>query len=465
MVFSSITFIFVFLPIFLTLYYTTPEKWRNLTALIGSYVFYAWGAPTFVYILFASSLFDYLLSLGLKNKGKRKQILALSIIVNIGVLAYAKYANFFVSELNRSLSLLGADGFHWTHIALPIGISFFTFQKISYMVDIYRGEVKPPKSFIDFALYVALFPQLIAGPIVRYHDIAKQLVKRAYTSEQFFSGIYRFTLGLSKKVLIANPMGITADRVFSLSMHDLTTPYAWLGATAYAFQIYFDFSGYSDMAIGLGKMMGFNFLENFNRPYIATSFTDFWRRWHISLSSWMREYLYIPLGGNRVGKKRMYTNLWIVFLLSGLWHGAAWTFVIWGAYHGLFLVLDKLGLKKLLDRLPQLISTPLTFLLVTVGWVFFRSDTIAGAQQFLMRMFYPIKTLSDTLLVELISNRGIIVFIIAMVISFAPNIFAKLNWQKSQLLLARAVTILVLFSLSTMSLLNSSFNPFIYFRF
>jgi len=397
--------------------------------------------------------------------GRLKQrFLTLSIVVNVGLLAYMKYANFFATEINRVLGWFGASGFHWTYIALPIGISFFTFQKISYVVDVYRGEVKPAKSLIDFALYVALFPQLIAGPIVRYHDVARQLTSRVHTSEKFFSGIYRFSLGLGKKVLIANPMGLTADRVFNLSNLDLTTPYAWLGAIAYAFQIYFDFSGYSDMAIGLGRMMGFEFLENFNRPYIARNFTDFWRRWHISLSSWMKEYLYIPLGGNRIGKKRMYVNLWTVFLLSGLWHGAAWTFALWGAYHGFFLVLDKFGWKHISERMPAIFTIPLTFVFVTFGWVLFRAETLTQAATFFVRMFVPLRDFSDTLLVELIGSRGITVMVIATIISFFPY-----RWHLDSTRLHGAIIqtgmIFILLSLSAISLTNSQFNPFIYFRF
>ncbi len=466
MIFSSLEFIFIFLPIFLLIYYITPPKWRNITALIGSYIFYAWGAPLFVYVLLLSTIIDFILGRWMDRSRFKRRILTISIVCNIGILAYMKYANFFFIEMNHLLTNLGGGGFNFAHIALPIGISFFTFQKISYMVDIYRGKVRSARSFIDFALYIALFPQLIAGPIIRYHDVAKQLIDRIHSSEKFISGIYRFTIGLAKKVLIANPLGLTADKVWALSHTDLTTPYVWLGVLAYTFQIYFDFSGYSDMAIGLGKMMGFDFLENFNRPYLARNFTDFWRRWHISLSNWMREYLYIPLGGNRVGKRRMYLNLWIVFLLSGLWHGANWTFVVWGAYHGFFLVLDKLGMKKVTDKLPPIINTVSTFILIMFGWVFFRSETLTQAFGFITRMIIPQDIFSNILLVELINNRGIFVLVMAILLSFCPNIFYKANIQDYKIIkLFIAILTILLMILSILSLVNSGYNPFIYFRF
>lgn len=477
MVFSSTIFLFLFLPAFLIAYYLCPAKWRNEVALVASYIFYAWGAPRFAYVLFFSTIIDYVLGRYIyksKTKRKKKQGLALALVLNVGLLAYVKYANFFVTEANRFLSLFGLDAIHWTHIALPIGVSFFTFQKISYLVDVYRGTVAPAKNFRQFALYVVLFPQLIAGPIVRYHDIAKQLVKRAYTSAGFLEGMYRFSIGMGKKVLIANPMGKTADMVFGLSALDLTNGYAWLGAIAYAMQIYFDFSGYSDMAIGLGKMMGFDFLENFNRPYISRTFTEFWRRWHISLSNWMKEYLYIPLGGNRVAKGRMFFNLWVVFLISGFWHGAAWTFILWGAYHGMFLVIDKIGWYRIAEKLPRLFTIPLTFIFVLFGWVLFRSETATQAFSFLGRMLdFQSPIVSNVLLVELINNRGWVALGIAIFISFVPALsFVKqsIAWMKKHqtrwyINIGQMGAIVVLLFLSAMQLANAQFNPFIYFRF
>ena len=299
-----------------------------------------------------------------------KKILTIGLVINIGVLLYCKYANFFVAELKPILSFIGMDGFHWTHIALPIGISFFTFQKISYLIDVYRKTTSPCNRFSTYLLYVSLFPQLIAGPIIRYHDVAQQLQSREHSSRLFLSGVWRFCLGLSKKVILANTLGEIADNGFTLGQVPSTRRQG-ICILCYTMQIYYDFSGYSDMAIGLGRMLGFHYLENFNAPYISRNFTEFWKRWHISLSNWMREYLYFPLGGNRFGKLRTSFNLWLVFLLSGIWHGASWNFLIWGAYHGFFISLDKLAGQLSFPRIPKLIAIPVTFLLVMIGWVFF----------------------------------------------------------------------------------------------
>jgi alginate O-acetyltransferase complex protein AlgI len=475
MLFSSLIFIFGFLPAFLVLYYLTPKKYRNYTALAASYFFYAWGAPIFVFVLLSASLFDYYLSKKIAadrtSRKQKKQLLAFSLAANIGLLAYFKYANFFVGEFNDLLGVLGLSGFHWTHIALPLGISFFTFQKITYLVDVYRETTQPAKNFFHYALYVALFPQLIAGPIVRYHDISDQIRQRVHSVELFFEGLFRFSIGLGKKVLIANSVGEIADQVFALHSNELTAGFAWLGILAYAFQIYFDFSGYSDMAIGLGKMMGFTFLENFRRPYIAVHFTDFWRRWHISLSNFMKEYLYIPLGGNRVPKRRMYFNLWTVFLLSGLWHGASWNFVVWGAYHGLFLVFDKMFWIRISKKLPTYLNIGLTFFWVTIGWVFFRSETLGEAVVFLKHMFaFGIGQIEHTVLfANLASNRAVFMLFAAALISFFPvrEAWAARSRQSGSVgyVALKCMIILLLFVLSSISLANASFNPFIYFRF
>lgn len=469
MVFSSLLFLFGFLPVFLTIYYLTPKKWKNLTILFFSYLFYAWGAPKFVFVLLLTSIIDYALSCGMtRYPNKKRVLLAIGLILNLGLLAYFKYANWFITEANRFLEILSSTSIQWTSIALPIGISFFTFQKISYLIDVYRGTTKPAKSFTNFALYVALFPQLIAGPIVRYKDIAKQITTRVHSTDKFFNGIWRFTLGLSKKILIANELGQVADAVFSLGNGDLTTGFAWLGILCYTFQIYFDFSGYSDMAIGLGKMMGFDILENFNKPYIAKNFTDFWRRWHISLSRFMRDYLYIPLGGNRVGKRRMYLNLWIVFVLSGIWHGAAWTFLIWGAWHGLFLMLDKMFLENTTKKLSAFITIPTTFLLVVIGWVFFRGESLSQSWNFLTTMFSP-SSQSTALLSDFLTNRATFMFIIALIISFLPALplfkYIEKKWNNMPTTTIQSALIILLFFLSTISLFNTNFNPFIYFRF
>ncbi|MGB5987904.1 MAG: MBOAT family protein [Desulfobacterales bacterium] len=477
MVFSSLTFIFVFLPFFLACYYGVPRRFKNPVALMGSYFFYAWGEPRFVLILLASSLIDYFLGRRLTESGsnhrRRRGILALSLILNVGCLAFFKYANFAVEQINGLLSLDGGAAWEWQAVALPIGISFFTFQKISYMVDLYRGTVGPARSFVDYALYVALFPQLIAGPIIRYHDVAQQIESRDHTLGTFSEGIWRFSLGLGKKVLIANPMGQLADLAFG-GQGALPLPLAWLGIAAYSFQIYFDFAGYSDMAIGLGRMMGFRFLENFNRPYISRSITEFWRRWHISLSNWMREYLYIPLGGNRIGPGRTYFNLWIVFLISGLWHGAAWNFVFWGAYHGFFLSLERTPLMAWRKRLPALPATLLTFLIVAVGWVFFRAESFSQALAYLGAMLPGASLEMGQLPLawqELLTPRTVLVLGIAGLVSFFPESYwhrlkRSGSWQARGFQLGlRFTTVGLLLILSVASLATLSFNPFIYFRF
>jgi len=351
MVFSSSLFLLYFLPVFLIVYYFLDWKYKNLFTLIASIFFYSWGAPDFIFIVLGSIAIDYyIVNLLAKSSGKKKRIfLSLSVILNIGLLAYFKYANFFIENVNEILGYFGFNHVQWVKVILPIGISFFTFQKLTYSVDVYRKVHTPLKKVTDYALYILMFPQLIAGPIVRFNEIADRIEDRRKfeTIDNKLLGFFRFAIGLAKKVLIANVMGAEADRIFAMNADDMTTPIAWIGVIAYAFQIYFDFAGYSDMAIGIGKMIGFSFPENFNNPYISQSISEFWRRWHLTLSRWMKDYLYIPLGGNRVAtKRRLYFNLWIVFLISGLWHGAAWTFIIWGAFHGLFLILDRLFLLK-----------------------------------------------------------------------------------------------------------------------
>ncbi len=473
MVFSSLIFLFIFLPVFFAGYYLTPNKYKNITALLGSYFFYAWGAPKFVVILFFSSVFDYILSQKIISKSTSKKTwLTISLVMNIGLLAYFKYANFFVDQINLVLSVFGSSSIFWTKIVLPIGISFFVFQKISYVVDVYRGKEKPADHLVDFLLYVALFPQLIAGPIVRYHDIAKQLKQRVHSIEMVHQGIFRFTVGLSKKVLIANPMGTIADSIFALSILEVTSVQSWIAILAYTFQIYFDFSGYSDMAIGLGKMMGFNFLENFNAPYISKSISEFWTRWHISLSRFMREYVYIPLGGNRISNARTYINLWTVFLISGIWHGANWTYIVWGAYHGFFIMLDKMLYKK--NKQRSIIFIPITFFIVMIGWVFFRSPDITYALQFIGVLF-SYKTIHDIsggiLMGDLISNRSIIVFITAIFFSFisyfkfVKKIIKVIKQKKNIYTFYQSSLIFILLFFSVISLMNSTFNPFIYFQF
>ncbi len=391
MLFSSMVFLWCFLPVVLIGYYLLDKRWRNLFLLLTSLIFYAWGEPRYIVLMLCSILINYGGGITVGNPSadsmRKKCCLALNILGNLALLGYFKYANFFVDSLNDVFPGVIAD---FGKIALPIGISFYTFQGMSYVIDVYRGDVKPQKNVLNIALYVSFFPQLVAGPIVKYHDVAEQIVSREHSVQKMAYGIRRFLFGLAKKVLIANTAAMTADEIFALDASSLSPSAAWLGILCYTLQIYYDFSGYSDMAIGLGKMFGFTFLENFNYPYISKSIQDFWRRWHISLSTWFKEYLYIPLGGNRMGSRRTYLNLLIVFAVTGIWHGAAWAFLVWGLYHGFFLLLERAGLKKLLERR---FMTPFahcyTILVFMVGWVFFRCDTLALGASYLKAMFVP----------------------------------------------------------------------------
>ncbi len=478
MVFSSLLFLFGFFPAFFVIYYLTPARFRNAVALAGSLLFYCWGAPTFAAVLLVSCVLDFVLSQGIdqaKNHSKRKGLLIASLVLNLVLLGYFKYANFFVEQFNAGLQYFGIAALAWTKVVLPIGISFFTFHKISYTVDVYRGTAKPAKNLGEFLLYILIFPQLIAGPIIRYHDVADQLHTRRLSLTEIGYGLRRFCFGLGKKVLLANPLGVVADSIFGLPNYALQPSFAWLGILCYTLQLFFDFSGYSDMAIGLGRMLGFKWMENFDHPYIAQNFTDFWRRWHISLSRFMREYVYIPLGGNRVAAWRAYLNLVIVFALSGIWHGANWTFLVWGLYHGLFIVLDKAGLAKLTKRVPKFINILATFLLVQIGWVFFRSETITGAVQFIGVMFGHAHTPVPGALffADVINARTYITLIVALVLSFLPAFSAwdelmcsgEARLHKTGTIFVSSVCALIIAGLAILYLVNAEFNPFIYFRF
>jgi alginate O-acetyltransferase complex protein AlgI len=480
MVFSSFIFLFFFLPAFLACYFMSSARWKNTVVLLWSYVFYAWGAPNIVPLFFLSCVIDYFLSRGIARYYEkllwRRFLLVCSLALNLGALLYFKYSNFFVGELNNLIQSTGGQAIAWTAVVLPIGISFFTFHKISYIVDVYRGTVKPSRSFIDYALYIALFPQLIAGPIIRYYDIAVQITSRQHDLDSVLYGAYRFCLGLGKKVLIADSMAQVVQNIFELHPEALSSSRAWLGAVCYAYQIYFDFSGYSDMAIGLGRIMGFRFLENFNMPYIAQNFTEFWRRWHISLSNWMRDYLYIPLGGNRVSPLRTYLNLWIVFILSGFWHGASWNFVVWGIYHGFFLAMDKLFWLEKSKQLGKILNMLITFVLVLFGWVLFRSQTLAQGFVYLEHMLCFWSYGSVPIYVpraSIIHNRAIIIFIIASVAAFAPawNGWSRLAEKAAtkigelQLVSLRFAASFVLLVFCALTLATTNFSPFIYFRF
>ncbi len=390
MVFSSSVFLFLFLPIVLAAYWLTPKAGRNALLLLASLFFYAWGEGFFVAVMLVSLICNYLGGLlidGLAQPRARKLALTLTIGANLALLGSFKYANFIADNLDHALVALGLAPIALDPVHLPIGISFFTFQAMSYVIDVYRGDAQVQRNPINSALYIALFPQLIAGPIVRYHDIARQLVDRTVKRELFASGVTLFVVGLGKKMLIANPLGAVADSVFALSGPELSPAIAWLGIVCYSFQIYFDFSGYSDMAIGLGRMLGFRFLINFDYPYIARSMREFWRRWHISLSRWFRDYLYLPLGGSRGGPWRTYRNLLLVFLLCGLWHGASWNFVIWGLIHGTFLVLERSPLGSALARAWSPLRHAYVLLVVLLAWVFFRADDLGHALSYLDIMF------------------------------------------------------------------------------
>ncbi len=470
MVFSSLIFIFGFLPLVLLGYYLSPQRYRNGYLLAASCLFYLWGAPRFFPILLGAAVVDYWISRaihGSENESRRKRLLILGLTFNLSLLAYFKYSNFFVEELNHLFVAWGLSAMPWTTVILPIGISFITFEEISYLVDIYRRVTPPAPNFPTYALFLCLFPHLIAGPIFRYHDVSEQLVNREHSTKLFYEGLIRFCNGLGKKVLIADPVARVADTLFAVQTVNLSPGLAWLAVLAYSIQIYFDFSGYSDMAIGLGKMFGFRFVENFDRPYSATSITDFWRRWHISLSNWMREYLYIPLGGNRFGPVRTYINLWVVFLLSGFWHGANWTFLFWGFYHGLFLVLDRLFLLRLLEPVPAFFRRLLTFLIVILGWVPFRTESLGHALEIWKVMFGLTGSKSDLLLVEVASGRALCALAVGLVLGLLPFTvrFTRESFNRPLPVFAAGSCAVAVLFFSTLSLVNSDFHPFIYFRF
>lgn len=472
MVFSSSLFLLYFLPVFLLFYYFSDTRYRNYVALAASLFFYAWGAPDFIFIVIGSIVVDfYVVKIMHQAGGNRKRwLLAFSIVLNIGLLLYFKYANFFVENLNALIVSMGGKPADWAYVALPIGISFFSFQKMTYSVDVYRKVHSPLKKLSDFALYILMFPQLIAGPIVRFNEIADQLEDRRDNEnmDNRLTGFFRFALGLGKKVLIANVLGEYADSVFAMEPSSITSATAWMGILAYAFQIYYDFAGYSDMAIGLGRMIGFDFPENFNNPYISQNISEFWRRWHITLGRWMRDYLYIPLGGNRVSARRMYFNLWLVFLISGFWHGAAWNFVVWGAFHGLFLIADRLFLLRFFNAIGKYPSIAITFVITLIGWVLFRSETMEYAVSFIGRMFGFIGGPS-----LYVSQKVWIILSIGTFFGFWAAFGRIEKWQHrlfekiqslSTIVIMTALSI-ILFIVSLAAITSSGFNPFIYFRF
>lgn len=472
MVFSSIIFLMYFLPVFLSIYLITPKAAKNIIILLFSVFFYSWGAPKFIFVILGSTLIDFYIVKAMaraKDRQSRKLLLITYLIVNLGLLAYFKYASFFVENINILLSHIGFTKVSWIEIALPIGISFYTFQTITYAIDVYRGTNKPLEKLPDYLLYIMSFPQMIAGPIVRYKDVAQQITHRTDKIEDKLVGFYRFIIGLSKKVLIANVMAEQAGYIFKSDFSHLTWANAWLGTIAFTFQIYFDFSGYSDMAIGLGKMMGFNFPENFDAPYTSRSITEFWRRWHITLSNFMKDYLYIPLGGNKVSPSRLYINLITVFLLSGLWHGASWNFIIWGGFHGFFLILDRLFLLKFTKAMGNFPAIVLTFFITMVGWVIFKIEDLDALWIYLKTLF-----LYDGVWDWAETHSFYLVFTIAFVLTFlyAFKIGKKMEYyffQKQAYRLSEHLAFstasAVLFILCVSYIVTSGFNPFIYFRF
>lgn len=473
MVFSSFLFLFLFLPVVTAVYFLTPRPAKNSVLLIFSVFFYGWGAPQVVPFLLLAVIFDFFVSFylvpGSLPDRKRKVLFTFAIVVNLSALLYYKYFNFAALELQRIFTWFGFPPVTWSEVLLPIGISFFTFHKISYLGDIFRGKVTPAKSVVDYCLYILFFPQLIAGPIIRYADVALQFQARGHSIDAVYQGFTRFCFGLGKKVLIADSLGAVVDRILSVDSHKLSTESVWLAAFCYSFQIFFDFSGYSDMAIGLAKVFGFTFKENFDRPYRATTFTDFWRRWHISLSTFMREYLYIPLGGNRGTALRTHVNLWTTFLLSGLWHGAAWNFLLWGAFHGLFLTVDRVGWQRIADTLPRFVTMSLTFILVTIGWILFRADSVHHAFD-----LYAVMAGFDSAKAPavprafLIDNRSLCMLGLAALLSFAPAL--NLEGVRSKLAdvsitALHACAALFLVALSTAALASRGYTPFLYFKF
>lgn len=484
MVFSSTIFLFIFLPLVLLAYLLFGRKLRNFILLSASLLFYAWGENVFVLLMLVSITLNYIFGLWIdkaQSKGGRGRTpLVLAVAANLGLLGFFKYANFLTANLNTVLVKLEMTPITLDEVHLPIGISFFTFQALSYVIDLYRRESPVQKNPINIALYISLFPQLIAGPIVRYNTIAEQITERTTRIEDLFYGVRRFIIGLGKKVLLANVLGRTADYIFSLPPDRIPIELAWLGAIAYTLQIYYDFSGYSDMAIGLGRMFGFRFLENFNYPYVSRSIREFWRRWHISLSTWFRDYLYIPMGGSQKGVARTYANLLLVFFLCGLWHGASWTFVFWGLFHGCFLVLERIPPgKALLKIMPNVLRHIYVLVVVIVGWVFFRSETFSYALGYLQAMVsVGTPSLYNSQIFININNEFWLAFIIAIVCS-APvyPIFEKLadglhrRTDDPVSLLSKGSSVLngcflgFVFIYSVASLLGGDYNPFLYFRF
>lgn len=470
MVFSSAIFLFLFLPIVFILYYILPKKLRNTIMFLASLLFYAWGEPIYIFIMLFSTVFDYengrLIEKFRKQEKEKicKVILILSIVVNLGLLMFFKYTDFFVGNIN-GLFGLSIDSLG---LALPIGISFYTFQTLSYTIDVYRGVVQTQQNMINFGMYVSMFPQLIAGPIVRYSDIKNQVDSRDENVEEIADGIRRFIMGLAKKIIIANQIGILWDEIESMT--SFSTSLAWIGAIAFTLQIYFDFSGYSDMAIGLGHMFGFTIPENFKHPYESRSITEFWRKWHITLGTWFREYIYIPLGGNRNGVKKQVINLFIVWFLTGFWHGAGWNFILWGVYYFILLMLEKLFLLKWMERWPKLLRHIYTLLFVVIGWVIFACTDLNVMCSVLKAMFGLGEGIAGGMSEYYMISYGVLFIIAAILATSVPmrivrRLFLKLNLNNNVKLIIKNCLCVFVLIVSIAFLVGDSYNPFLYFRF
>lgn len=468
MVFSSLIFLFLFLPATILIYYASPMKFRNAVLLVVSLIFYAWGEPLYIFIMIFSTVFDYINGLLIDKYRHRKRI-ARSIFIgsmagSLGILGFFKYADFVVDNINQlfHMNIQAAD------LPLPVGISFYTFQTMSYVVDVYLDKVPVQRNFISFGAYVTMFPQLVAGPIVKYGDIAGQLISRKVTLDRFGEGAELFIRGLAKKVLLANKIGLLWASVKSTPIEELSVLSAWLGITAFTLQIYFDFSGYSDMARGLGKMFGFDFMENFRYPYISKSVTEFWRRWHISLGSWFREYVYIPLGGNRSGFRKQLRNLLVVWFLTGLWHGASWNFIVWGLYFGFFVIIEKRFLLQSLGRLPAFVSHVYTLLVVMIGWVLFEMADLASVWRFMGVMLgFGGHAFADQQALYDLSTNAVLLVVLAICATPLPG--KLLSSMKEKRRVAGILTVPLIYFLSlvlsTAYLVNETYNPFLYFRF
>ncbi len=468
MVFTTHIFVFYFLPLFLLVYFNLPYRWRNLAITLASYIFYGWWQPWFVCLMMFTTVMDFIWGKVITRPGatpaQRKLAVAACVVTNLSFLGFFKYCMFSAETLNQLLAAVGAEPFRVLRVVLPIGISFYTFHSLTYIIDLYRGHAKPAKSFTDYSAFIALFPDLVAGPIIRYKTLAAQLAFREHTLPRFASGTALFILGFAKKVLLANPCGHVADAVFNAASPCALD--AWVGVLAYAFQIYFDFCGYSDMAVGLGRMLGFEYLKNFDAPYLAESITDLWRRWHISLSSVLRDYLYFPLGGNRLGPARTYVNLAVVMLLGGLWHGAKWNFVVWGGYHGLLLASERWrGKESLYHALPRSVRIAATFLLVLFSWVLFRAENLTAAGRYLGAMFGLCPTTGASALLAADIYAPLYLVVLAVCGALVLQRTQAHEWSLSPQNWPRVLLLVPLFVFSLLVMFSQAFNPFLYFQF